>query len=238
MTNKQTIDGVSQGEPALWVHPAYLVRREGMVPLAIDATLNQIAPAQIPLYAAQPQGEVESLRRLAEDSCNELIKRCLEHSDQLAERDALLREAWDVPAVHEHMPKAWHDRMIALATSTEPKPRGEPAAYRYKEPKQAYENEKPWELASVALGFVYLERKSLAEKGELVGKEREHYTGLTIEPLYADQHSHSGDSNEMVAKVVLPERMTLRSSDGTETYETKSWNACLDATAKLNGLKP
>jgi hypothetical protein len=40
------------------------------------------------------------------------------------------------------------------------------------------------------------------------------------------------------AKVVLPERMELRSSDGSETYETKAWNACIDATAKLNGVTP
>lgn len=37
-------------QPALWVHPSYLVRREGMRPLAIDATLDQIASAQIPLF--------------------------------------------------------------------------------------------------------------------------------------------------------------------------------------------
>lgn len=39
-------------EPALWVHPTYLVRRQGMAPMAIDATLDQIAPAQIPLFKA------------------------------------------------------------------------------------------------------------------------------------------------------------------------------------------
>lgn len=38
--------------PALWVHPSYLVRREGMRPLAIDATLDQIAAAQIPLFTS------------------------------------------------------------------------------------------------------------------------------------------------------------------------------------------
>lgn len=64
-------------------------------------------------------------------------------------------------------------------------PRGEPVAYRYKELQQAWESEKPWELATVSLGRVYLERKELAERGVLVGKERETYLGLTIEPLYA-----------------------------------------------------
>lgn len=41
-------------EPALWVHPSYLVRRDGMRPMAIDATLDQIAPLQIPLFTAAP----------------------------------------------------------------------------------------------------------------------------------------------------------------------------------------
>ncbi|AND75154.1 hypothetical protein pf16_231 [Pseudomonas phage pf16] len=46
---------LSGSEPALWVHPAYLVRRQGVAPMAIDATLNQIAPAQIPLFRAPCQ---------------------------------------------------------------------------------------------------------------------------------------------------------------------------------------
>lgn len=37
-------------EPACWVHPTYLKRRDGCMPLAIDATLDQIASAQVPLY--------------------------------------------------------------------------------------------------------------------------------------------------------------------------------------------
>lgn len=51
-----------QGEPALWVHPAYLARRQGMAPLAIDATLDRIAPGQIPLYTHADPDEVEWLR--------------------------------------------------------------------------------------------------------------------------------------------------------------------------------
>lgn len=43
-------DQAAKREPVAWVHPCYLVRREGMMPLAIDATLNQIAPMQVPLY--------------------------------------------------------------------------------------------------------------------------------------------------------------------------------------------
>lgn len=71
--------------------------------------------------AAQPQGEVESLRRLAEDSCNELIKRCLEHSDQLAERDALLREALCHAQRIEPMSISLFNRIdAALSTSAEP----------------------------------------------------------------------------------------------------------------------
>lgn len=35
-------------------------------------------------------------------------------------------------------------------------------------------------------------------------------------------------------KVVMPERMDLRSCDGSQTYETKAWNACLDEFARLN----
>jgi len=45
-------------------------------------------------------------------------------------------------------------------------------------------------------------------------------------PLYAEQPT--------LVAVVLPERMTLRSSDGSETYETKAWNACLDEVIRLN----
>lgn len=46
---------VVERQPSLWVHPSYLVRREGMRPMAIDATLDQIAPLQVPLYAAPPE---------------------------------------------------------------------------------------------------------------------------------------------------------------------------------------
>lgn len=77
---------------------------------------------------------------------------------------------------HSH----WHPAPAA-------QPQGEPVAYRYKELQQAWESEKPWGLATVAIGLVYLERKELAERGVLVGRERETYLGLTIEPLYAEQ---------------------------------------------------
>ncbi|MFL1415370.1 hypothetical protein ACI77M_03895 [Pseudomonas fildesensis] len=91
-------------------------------------------------------------------------------------------------------------------------PQGEPVAYRYKELQQAWENEKPWELATVALGLVYLERKELAERGVLVGKERETYLGLTIEPLYAEQPA---------PVAVLPERLqqVLKFLDGAENLD-------------------
>ena len=58
--------------------------------------------------------------------------------------------------------------------------------------------------------------------------------------LYADQPSHSGNANEMVAKVVLPERMYSDSlpSWAEEQKLVRGWNACLDEVAKLNGLKP
>lgn len=83
------------------------------------------------------------------------------------------------------------NKVLVAAAITElrkaAQPQGEPVAYRYKELQQAWENEKPWELATVALGRVYLERKELAERGVLVGRERETYLGLTVEPLYAEQ---------------------------------------------------
>ncbi|MDH0749480.1 Lar family restriction alleviation protein [Pseudomonas sp. GD03842] len=34
--------------------------------------------------------------------------------------------------------------------------------------------------------------------------------------------------------VVTPDRMDLRSCDGSQTYETKAWNACLDEFKRLN----
>ena len=46
---------VVERQPSLWVHPSYLVRREGMRPMAIDATLDQIASLQIPLYTTPPE---------------------------------------------------------------------------------------------------------------------------------------------------------------------------------------
>lgn len=57
-------------------------------------------------------------------------------------------------------------------------------------------------------------------------------------PVYADQPSHSGDANEMVAKVVLPERK--------QSFDDYTFKGCRDAgyivkhliVAKLNGLKP
>lgn len=51
-------------EPALWVHPLYLTRRAGMRALAIDATLDQIAPAQIPLYSEDPEPLKAEIRDL------------------------------------------------------------------------------------------------------------------------------------------------------------------------------
>lgn len=51
-------------KPALWVHPIYLTRREGMRALAIDATLDQIAPAQIPLFQTDPEPLEQEIRDL------------------------------------------------------------------------------------------------------------------------------------------------------------------------------
>jgi hypothetical protein len=46
-----------------------------------------------PLYTAPPElAELQSMRRLAEDSCNELVSRCLEHADTVAELQATIAQ--------------------------------------------------------------------------------------------------------------------------------------------------
>lgn len=67
-------------EPSLWVHPLYLVRRAGMRALAIDATLDQIAPAQIPLYSEDPEPMKQEIHDLK-------LKLQTMESDRDAEKD-------------------------------------------------------------------------------------------------------------------------------------------------------
>lgn len=43
-----------RGEPAAWVHPNYLKQPKNGFQLAIDVTLTQMAPAQVPLFTAPP----------------------------------------------------------------------------------------------------------------------------------------------------------------------------------------
>lgn len=43
-----------RGDPAAWVHPKYLKQPKDGFQLAIDATLTQMASAQVPLFTAPP----------------------------------------------------------------------------------------------------------------------------------------------------------------------------------------
>lgn len=88
----QEVKKMRAGEPALWVHPSYLVRRDGVVPLAIDATLNQIAPAQIPLFrAAQSQGDPAG----SFDKHMEYMQRNIELEKEIAKLKDDLKSAED-----------------------------------------------------------------------------------------------------------------------------------------------
>lgn len=168
MTTNQTIDRVLVSCELLKVALGYPNNGDEMLAkIKAREELRALLDAPIPfpgyppvpedrkLPAAQPQGDIETLR-------------------------AALRTEVDAG-------DSWKREALELREKLESQPRGEPVAYRYKELQQAWENEKPWELATVSLGRVYLERKELAERGVLVGKERETYLGLTIEPLYAEQ---------------------------------------------------
>lgn len=194
---------------------------------------------------AQPQGEVERLRYKADlyDEVWELATG-LGYMNvttaigtlraQLAERDAVLaktleklkEEYWDkyggLNEIRELI-------TAALSTSAEPKPRGEEVA-------------KP-------VAKLHAER--------LTGRDGEY--GVTVEDsqwfntcrltggvfnLYAEQPPHSGDANEMVAKVVLPERMKESRAYGHDlggNYDegkADGYNAAIDDVTKINGLKP
>lgn len=86
----------AQGEPACYTSQHDLDR-------IASGNTGMIFPndvlTKLPLYTRADPAEVASIRRLAEDSCNALVKRCLEHKAelealraQLAEAHALLRE--------------------------------------------------------------------------------------------------------------------------------------------------
>ena len=142
---------------------------------------------------------------------------------------------------------------------------GEPVAYRYKELQPAYEVQMPWELASVALGLVYLERKAMAQRGELAGGAQ-HYLGMKIEPLYAEQPAPvavvmpelSGEELEFLKSVHAYCGSKLHScfgEDGSALWPrleeiglikclgSYKWELTFDAVAmgikaRLNGVKP
>jgi hypothetical protein len=64
---------------------------------------------------------------------------------------------------------------------------GEPVAYRYKEGRAAWENEKPWEPTTLGHGAVLLGRKERAASGEFKGDSQAYYLALTVDPLYTSQ---------------------------------------------------
>lgn len=163
--------------------------------------------------AANPQGEVERLQLLVQagQHVEDHLSKQIDIAEitiqglraQLAERDALLREMRDlamaipvlmlaVPNPHDVSSRDKHIESVnaliercdaTLSTSAEPKQRGEPVAH----------------LSLCLKG---------PNKGNYIVVNELGASGNDIWspdiPVYADQPSHSGDANEMVAKVVLP----------------------------------
>ena len=263
MTNKQTIDGVSRkaievilgykedGYVAAWKELRALLDKPACVKCndtgEVDSGREHPWGEGINITcecepAAQPQSEVERMREEAHQDGILRVhygKQIDTLRAQLAERDALLREMrdlataipvlmlaiknpHDVASRDKHI--EWVNTLIercdaTLSTSAEPKPRGEPVAH----------------LSLCLKG---------PNKGDYIVVKELGASGNDIWspdiPVYTDQPSHSGDTNEMVAKVVLPERMYSDSlpSWAEEQKLVRGWNACLDEVAKLNGLKP
>lgn len=96
-----------------------------------------------------------------------------------------------------------------------------------------------WEPITVAYAQARMHNKALAEKG----KADEYHLGDEFQPLFTEQPSHSGDSNEMVAKVVLPESYSLAMFQMISGFESVTpeqfdlvWSACRAEVAKLNGM--
>lgn len=54
--------------------------------------------------------------------------------------------------------------------------------------------------------------------------------GYTVRPLYAEQPAP--------VAVVMPERKHIPAANCPERINAQGWNACLDAYARLNGVKP
>lgn len=179
--------------------------------------------------AAQPQGEVERLRYKSElyDEVWELATG-LGYMNvttaigtlraQLADRDALLREIAGLDPRGEFLGWQLDGKIDAiLSTSAEPKPWGEAVAVMY------------------ADGSV-LTKAECGDSFEVCCKVET--------PLYTEP-SHSGDANEMVAKVVLPERYSLAMFQMISGFESVTpeqfdlvWSACRAEAARLNGVKP
>lgn len=113
--------------------------------------------------------------------------------------------------------------------SHSPKGQGEPVAYRYKELQPAWEIQMPWELASVPLGLVYLERKAVAQRGDMTGSA--HYLGMKIEPLYVEQAAPVAVSIPDVDELA----QIIRKVDGSHALGAGSLaEAILEELAKLN----
>ena len=148
MTNKQTIDGVSRetiqriaDHCKFWIDHPYLeaiadveVELRALLDAPAGPTKQEALALQVEkglgierLPAAQPQGEVERLRRQfdAYYESASATERCL--NAQLAKQDALLREVTDKCNIGFAM----RERLLAaLSTSAEPKPRGEAVAFQ------------------------------------------------------------------------------------------------------------
>ena len=189
--------------------------------------------------AAQPQGEVERLRA------------------ELAERDALLREALCHAQRIEPMSVSLFNRIDAtLSTSAEPKPRGEvdgdshapmqkaesvliqAVAVTRKDDDEGLRLEWLLEGGIAEMEFPGMVLFAMPEANDLCDEDGSAEIYLSLPP--SEQPPHSGDANEMVAKVVLPERMKAEPyatiNRGSKTFKA-GYNAAILDIAKLNGLK-
>ena len=196
----------------------------------------------VPLYAAQPQGEVEPA---AWTRNKPTVAGAYWLRGNGLERDALIQVVDDPEGLRCNLHQRttnedfgwgyavadlsgsfeWLGPLFAtLSTSAEPKPRGDAVAH----------------LSLCLKG---------PNKGDYIVVKELGASGNDIWspdiPVYADPPSHSGDASEMVAKVVLPERYSLAMFQMISGFESVTpeqfdlvWSACRAEAARLNGVKP